>query len=175
MGYYLAYTLPTVVFFFSPLVLWLGRGRYRVSPPAGSVLGTAFRLWRYALHGRWSWNPVQCFKQLTADDFWESAKPSKVAGEKPAWMTFDDHWVDEVRRGFKACSVFAWFPIYCTRLSFLFLGNDRESCSLSCRAVLQPIEQQSDIAGRDDEHAWVAQRCFVKPGPVCAHHLHSHL
>lgn len=27
-------------------------------------------------------------------------------------MTFDDAWVDEVRRGFKACSVFVWIPLY---------------------------------------------------------------
>jgi POT family proton-dependent oligopeptide transporter len=117
VGYWLAFTLPTVVFFLSPIILWLGHGRYRVSPPTGSVLGTSMRLWRYALRGRFSWNPVRCIRQLTADDFWESAKPSKVVGEKPKWMKFDDSWVDEVRRGFKACSVFAWFPIFCTRVS----------------------------------------------------------
>lgn len=51
---------------------------------------------------------------MTADDFWEKAKPSKQTAEsKPRWMTFDDTWVDEVRRGFKACTVFLWFPIYC--------------------------------------------------------------
>jgi len=50
---------------------------------------------------------------MTADDFWESAKPSNIKGERPAWMTFDDNWVDEVRRGLKACSVFGWFPLYC--------------------------------------------------------------
>jgi len=27
-------------------------------------------------------------------------------------MTFDDMWVDEVRRGFKACAVFLWYPLY---------------------------------------------------------------
>ncbi len=27
-------------------------------------------------------------------------------------MTFDDAWVDEVRRGFKACTVFVWYPIF---------------------------------------------------------------
>jgi POT family proton-dependent oligopeptide transporter len=27
-------------------------------------------------------------------------------------MTFDDEWVDEVRRGFLACKVFLWYPIY---------------------------------------------------------------
>jgi POT family proton-dependent oligopeptide transporter len=26
-------------------------------------------------------------------------------------MTFDDAWVDEVRRGFKACHVSLWLPI----------------------------------------------------------------
>jgi len=112
VGYWIAFTLPTIVFFISPIFLWLGHGRYRVTPPTGSVLATSMRLWRYALRGCFSWNPVRCIRQLTADDFWESAKPSKVVGEKPKWMTFDDDWVDEVRRGFKACSVFAWFPIY---------------------------------------------------------------
>lgn len=27
-------------------------------------------------------------------------------------MTFDDHWVDEVRRGFHACSVFTYLPLW---------------------------------------------------------------
>lgn len=28
-------------------------------------------------------------------------------------MTFDDQWVDEVNRAFKACVVFLWYPVYC--------------------------------------------------------------
>lgn len=80
-------------------------------------MGTAFRLWRHASRGRWSWNPIRCIRQLTAADFWENAKPSKVVGETPTWMQFDDNWVDEVRRGLKACSVFVWFPIYCAQVS----------------------------------------------------------
>ncbi|KIJ60849.1 hypothetical protein HYDPIDRAFT_116711 [Hydnomerulius pinastri MD-312] len=112
VGFWLSFTLPTIVFFLSPIVLWLGYGKYRTSPPTGSVLATSLRVWRYAAKGRWSWNPVKMVRQFTADDFWESAKPSRVVGEKPKWMIFDDVWVDEVRRGFKACSVFLWFPIY---------------------------------------------------------------
>lgn len=68
------------------------------------------------MKGRWSLNPVTTFKNMKADDFWDTAKPSRVAAngeEKPKWMTFDDVWVDEVKRGFKACAVFCWFPIYC--------------------------------------------------------------
>ncbi|KAF9496293.1 peptide transporter PTR2A [Pleurotus eryngii] len=115
IGFWLAYTLPTVVFMISPVALFVGRKRYIRSPPTGSVLATALRLWRYAARGRWSFNPVKTFRQLTADDFWENAKPSNVVAhgnEKPRWMTFDDIWVDEVRRGLKACSVFCWFPLY---------------------------------------------------------------
>lgn len=45
-------------------------------------------------------------------NMWDQAKPSKIANP-PAWMTFDDAWVDEVRRGLVACKVFLWYPLYC--------------------------------------------------------------
>ncbi|KAI0070740.1 PTR2-domain-containing protein [Panus rudis PR-1116 ss-1] len=113
VGFYLAYALPTAVFLLCPLVLFLGRNKYARSPPSGSVLANAFRVWRLAQKGRWSWNPIRTYRNLSAPDFWESAKPSRFHGEsKPKWMTFDDKWVDEVSRGFKACSVFMWYPLY---------------------------------------------------------------
>ncbi|KAF8438013.1 POT family-domain-containing protein [Boletus edulis BED1] len=144
VGYWLAFTLPTVVFFISPLFLWWGHGRYRVSSPAGSVLGTALHLWRHALRGRWSWNPVRCIRQLTADDLWERAKPSKVVGEKPKWMKFDDNWVDEVRRGFKACSVFAWFPIYWLCYSQLNNNLTSQAATLSTHGLPNDILSNLD-------------------------------
>ncbi|KIO00630.1 hypothetical protein M404DRAFT_29323 [Pisolithus tinctorius Marx 270] len=125
IGYWLAYSLPTIVLLLSPLGLWYGHGKYCTSPPTGSVLVTAARVWRFAMRGRWSWNPIKTVQNLTADDFWESAKPSKVVGEKPAWMKFDDNWVEELRRGFKACLVFSWFPIYW--LSYNQLNNNLTS------------------------------------------------
>ena len=113
-GYYLAFTLPTVVFLLCPIILFLSRKRYHRTAPQRSVLAKAFKLWAYAARGRWSLNPIALYKNLKADDFWESAKPSNIPdGQRPTWMTFDDKWVDEVRRGFKACSVFTWFPLYC--------------------------------------------------------------
>ncbi|KAL0572866.1 hypothetical protein V5O48_009096 [Marasmius crinis-equi] len=114
VGFWLAYTLPTVVFLMCPLVLWYGRNRYIRSPPTGSVLSMAFRLWNLAAKGRWSANPYATYKRLKADDFWENVKPSKLEreGRRPTWMTFDDQWVDEVNRGFKACAVFAWYPVF---------------------------------------------------------------
>jgi len=112
-GYYLAFTLPTAVFLLCPIVLFIGRNRYRRSPPQGSVLAKSIRLWRYAARGRWSPNPITLYKNLKADDFWESAKPSNIPdSQRPKWMTFDDKWVEEVRRGLKACTVFTWYPLY---------------------------------------------------------------
>lgn len=119
VGFYLAYLLPTAVFLLCPLVLFFGRNRYTRSPPTGSVLGKAFRLWRFAQKGRWHLNPVRTYRDLTADGFWDSVKPSRFQGEdRPKWMTFDDQWVDEVKRGFKASSVFLWYPIYCKFMLF---------------------------------------------------------
>jgi POT family proton-dependent oligopeptide transporter len=114
-GYYLAFTLPTVVFLLCPIVLFLCRNMYHRSPPQGSVLAKAIKLWGYAARGKWTLNPVNLYKNFKGDDFWEAAKPSNIPdSQRPKWMTFDDKWVEEVRRGFKACSVFMWYPIYCT-------------------------------------------------------------
>ncbi|KAJ6785065.1 hypothetical protein PWT90_05248 [Aphanocladium album] len=41
------------------------------------------------------------------------ARPSKVAvSDRPVWMTYDDAWVNEVRRGLMACKVFLFLPIF---------------------------------------------------------------
>lgn len=52
-------------------------------------------------------------KQLAAPDFWEPVKPSNVEPSKrPGWMTYDDAFVDEVKRGLRACKVFIWYPLW---------------------------------------------------------------
>jgi POT family proton-dependent oligopeptide transporter len=117
VGFWLAYTLPTIVFLLCPIVLWAGRNRYVRSPPSGhSVLGSSLRILRYCMRGRWSWNVVRMYREVKkGDEFWDRAKPSVVeakGGEREKWMTYDDLWVDEVKRGFMACKVFCWFPIY---------------------------------------------------------------
>ncbi|KAF5310113.1 hypothetical protein D9619_010186 [Psilocybe cf. subviscida] len=113
VGFWLSFALPTVVYLLCPLVMYAGRNMYTRSPPTGSVLASALRLWRFAARGRWNLNPISTYKNLRVPGFWENAKPSRQPiGQRPVWMTFDDQWVDEVKRGVKACSVFAWYPIY---------------------------------------------------------------
>lgn len=157
-----------------PIVLWFGHGKYQTSPPTGSVLATSLRLWRLAAKGRWSLNPRKCYRQLTADDFWENVKPSKFSDEtRPKWMTFDDKWVDEVRRGLAACSVFCYFPVYCKSHTCLFPSQKLFIWNL--RAFLQPVDEQLDFSGCCYVRSRRPQRCFEQSRPFRFDYLHPHL
>lgn len=113
VGFWLAYLLPTIMFMTTPFVMWWGRNRYRQAPPQGSVTSKAVRTFLYALSERWHWNPVRFWKRTHDGTLWETVKPSNIPPhQRPKWMTFDDAWVDEVRRGFAACAVFCWYPLY---------------------------------------------------------------
>ena len=59
VGFWLAYLLPTIMFGFCPAILYFCRNKYEVTPPTGSVLGKACRLWALAVKKKWSWNPVK--------------------------------------------------------------------------------------------------------------------
>ncbi|KAH6641633.1 POT family-domain-containing protein [Chaetomium tenue] len=113
VGFWLSFTLPTILLCLCPLVMLWGRRRYKRVPPEGSVLGRSFKLFLLANKGRWSINPVKTYRQLHDGTFWENVKPSKFdAASKPKWMDFNDAWVDEVHRGFNACAVFLWYPLF---------------------------------------------------------------
>ncbi|KAI2467330.1 PTR2-domain-containing protein [Annulohypoxylon bovei var. microspora] len=123
VGFWLSFTLPTGLFIFCPIVLIAFKNKYVRRPPTGSVLGKAVGLVGLSMKGRWSLNPITTIRHMREPGFFERVKPSKIPkSEQPPWMTFDDHWVDEVRRGFKACSVFVWYPIYW--LSYNQLNNN---------------------------------------------------
>jgi POT family proton-dependent oligopeptide transporter len=113
VGFWLAFALPTFMFMTTPAVMWWGRKRYQQKPPSGSVVTKAFRILGLALSNRFAWNPVAFWKRTHDGTMWETVKPSNIPVERrPAWMTFDDAWVDEVKRGFAACAVFCWYPLY---------------------------------------------------------------
>lgn len=106
VGFWLAYLLPTLLFCICPLVMILGKPIYVLRPATGSVFGQAVRLTKLAFVKK-----IRTPKSQKIG-FWEAVKPSNLSGQKPSWMNFDDQWVDEVKRGVKACRVFLWFPIY---------------------------------------------------------------
>jgi len=104
VGFWLAYLLPTILFFLCPIIMLICRNKYAKRPPTGSVLGKSIALVTYGIKK----NGIGAFNK---DYFWDSIRPSQVA-DKPSFMTFDDAWVGEVRRGLKACAVFLWYPIF---------------------------------------------------------------
>ncbi|OAL45954.1 MFS peptide transporter-like protein Ptr2 [Pyrenochaeta sp. DS3sAY3a] len=109
VGFWLSFTLPTICYLLCPIILITMKKHYKLSPPTGSVMGKAFKLIRFGVKKSPRKNT---FKD---DGFWDRVKPSAIRerGEQvPAWMTFDDAWVDEVRRGILACKVFLWYPLY---------------------------------------------------------------
>ncbi|KAJ6574038.1 POT family-domain-containing protein [Mycena capillaripes] len=133
-GFWLAYALPTAVFVLCLIILVVGRKRYVRAPPTGSVVATFTHLMR-------------------APGFWDAARPSRISPAlRPAWMTFDDGWVDEVRRGLGACAVFVWFPIYW--LTTNQMGNNltsqaaRSATAMVWAAVLQYNIYQTSSCGR---------------------------
>ncbi|KAL4878217.1 PTR2-domain-containing protein [Aspergillus karnatakaensis] len=110
VGFWLSFLLPTIMFCFSPLVLYLCRNKYYLVPPTGSVYTQAYRLIRLACSKHWRGTFPLLKKNGTP--FWDTVKPSTLGSDRPTWMTFDDEWVDEVARGLKACRVFLWYPLY---------------------------------------------------------------
>src|ERR1700712_600824 len=93
VGFWLSFTMPTILFCICPMVMFLCRNNYARRPPTGSVVSRALRLWALASKGRWSLNPVRTVSNMRAMDFWENVKPSKLGPNKPKWMDFDDQWV----------------------------------------------------------------------------------
>ncbi|KAK5169112.1 uncharacterized protein LTR77_006421 [Saxophila tyrrhenica] len=103
IGFWLAYALPTFMFFLAPLVLMVCKKWYVLAPPTGSVASRAFALLSLASKGKWSPNPVRTYKNFRREGFWDDVKPSHLGSSKPAWMNeIDDAWVDQVARGFNA-------------------------------------------------------------------------
>lgn len=112
-GYWVAYLVPTAIFFLVPFVLVFGKKQYVVTVPRGSILIEVFRVIGMAMNPAWSMNPATIVKNIKKADFWEVAKPSTYAdGQVPEKITWDDEFVDEVARTCNACAVFLFFPIF---------------------------------------------------------------
>ena len=112
VGFWLAFLIPTVMFIVCIPVLLFCKKIYIMRPPSGNVMGPAFRLLFKALGSKVSLNPVKTVKGWRDGTMWDNIKPSALGERQPSWYKFDDAWVDEVRRGFRACGVFFWVPIF---------------------------------------------------------------
>ncbi|KAG6003917.1 hypothetical protein E4U21_001595 [Claviceps maximensis] len=121
VGFWVAFLIPTGMFLLAPLVLWSQKGKYKLTPPTGSVLSKFLRMAMFARRRSRGRDGKGKFS-------WDVAKPSRVpVHERPSWMTYDDAWVDEVRRGLMACKVFLFLPIF-------FLSYNQMTANLTTQA-----------------------------------------
>lgn len=97
VGFWSAYLLAICVFVVGIVVLIAGRKFYVVRPPQGTVITDAFKaIWIMIVN-----------RNMNAP------KPSyqlEHGGNRS--LTWDDHFVEEVKRSLVACKVFCFFPIY---------------------------------------------------------------
>ncbi|KLO12163.1 PTR2-domain-containing protein [Schizopora paradoxa] len=107
IGFWAAFSLPTVVFLGTPLILILGRNLYYKVPPSGSIILDAVRVVRIVIIN--SWRKFRGF-HIDVGDVWDLAKPSFAP--RSAWFTWDDDFVVDVRQTLRACQVAAFLPIY---------------------------------------------------------------
>lgn len=98
VGFWAAYLLPTLVFIPGILIVFFGKKHYVLTPPRGSIFIETFKVIRYS----WKYG-------------FEGCKPSNLRQVNPdlaSKATWDDIFIDELRRTFRACVVFCWYPIY---------------------------------------------------------------
>lgn len=116
-GFWQAFLIPTGLFLIAPVVLWSQKKKYKLTPPTGSLLEKFLKMFWFVKKRSSFFKPN-----------WEVAKPSGIpVAERPSWMTYDDAWIDEVRRGLMACKVFLFLPIF-------FLAYNQMTANLTTQA-----------------------------------------
>ncbi|KAI1759650.1 hypothetical protein GGR53DRAFT_523682 [Hypoxylon sp. FL1150] len=106
VGYWAAYLIPTILYLLLPPLLWYLNPRLVKQPPGGSDLGNVFKvLGDIFAHGG--------LKKIGRKGFWEAGKPSvrRAAGSTKVY-SYDDQFVNDVRRTFQACGIFLFSPIW---------------------------------------------------------------
>lgn len=138
VGFWSAYLLPMLMFFIGFTVLVLGRKKYVIRPPSGSVIIHAFRVLSIAIMNRGKL---------------DAAKPSYQEEYGRRYQTpWSDLFVEEIRRALIACKVFVFFPIYWVVYNQM-LNNLVSQCNLVRNlSVCDVLAANIDLAGTMELH-----------------------
>lgn len=98
VGFWAAYVLPLSMFIIGFCVLVLGRKKYVVRKPQGSIIFIAFRVMWIGVKNK--------FNMDIAKPSYQRALGNEVEYE------WDDTFVEEMKRTMVACKVFLYYPIY---------------------------------------------------------------
>jgi dipeptide/tripeptide permease len=105
VGWWLAFSLPLILYLPLPFLLWFLRKRLVLHPPAGSNLGNVFKLLGIIFRRGG-------LARIGRRGFWKLGKPSEIAAAGLSIQTsWTDEFVDDVARAFQATGIFCFFPI----------------------------------------------------------------
>jgi len=107
IGWWLAFLIPLVLYLPLPLLMWWLKPRLILHPPGGSDLGNVVKVLVICLRRGG-------IKRIGRKGFWDVAKPSHIAAsglERTYKTSWNDQFVDDVRRTFQATGIFCFFPI----------------------------------------------------------------
>jgi POT family proton-dependent oligopeptide transporter len=98
IGFWSAYLMCLCMFVIGLVTLVLGRNIYIVRPPQGSIITDAFKaIWIMVKNQN-----LDSPKLSLQDDF----------GGTPKAVSWNDQFIDELKRALQACKVFVFYPIY---------------------------------------------------------------
>ncbi|EOD49872.1 mfs peptide transporter [Neofusicoccum parvum] len=98
IGFWAAYLLPLCMFVVGFVLIVMGKNKYVIRPPSGSVIANSFKALYIAI--------------LNQGDL-DAAKPSLQRSYRiQRNIQWDDAFVEELKRALLACKVFCFYPIY---------------------------------------------------------------
>ena len=110
-SFWLAYLIPLIVFIGATIVLLVGRQRYVRSPPSGSLVIQAFRVFKTAIRMRWKLG-----KQNDKEHLLDYAKviesSTENVNEKGEIKQNVNQFIDDLKQVMRSCRVFAFYPFY---------------------------------------------------------------
>lgn len=158
IGFWLSYLIPTIMYLVVPVVLFFGRNLYIKYPPRGSVHLEAYQVLRRVYKGVWSWNPMETVRRMRDPNKWDKARPSHVGGgdverdqglskqekKKMGLPTWDDTFVDEMKRTMNAVKVFVFFPLFWVPYNQMTNNIVSQAGTMSTHGVPNDILQNID-------------------------------
>ncbi|KAJ7645228.1 POT family-domain-containing protein [Mycena polygramma] len=105
VGFWLAFLLPTLIYFVVPIIFLALRNKMVRKPPQGSELTMFFKVIWLALKKN-RFNPW-------ASDFWGKVSPARLAAQGVAVSPrHTEKLVSDIRRTLVACAIFLYIPLY---------------------------------------------------------------
>ncbi|KAJ6790437.1 hypothetical protein PWT90_03015 [Aphanocladium album] len=104
VGWWLAFTLPLILYLPLPfLLIWL-KPRLILHKPGGSDLINLFRVVGRCMSGGG-------FLRIGRRGWWDAAKPSVIAARGGTETNYNDAFVEDVKRTMQATGMFMFFPV----------------------------------------------------------------